>query len=966
MLTKKSAGMKKLSILLVLAMVMTVLLPVIPANAATKASLDDVSVEYDTQANVFIAIPEWKSNEGDSISYKWYVRDEDGKYVIKDKKYYTDKEELSVEDEGLETGTYTVKVYAKSKNTKYSSWEEFDVNGEGGGEEPGDVTVTANDVTVEVGATVNADVTATPADAALSYAVADETIATVDAEGIITGVAEGETDVTVTATKGEESVTDTFKVTVSGIVQPLQIASDATTTTVGGTVQFTAKQGDTVVDGVEWSINDETKGVINSAGKFVAAAAGTVVVTAQKGSETATFELVIVGAATNIKLSAEKTTVEANGESKLSVNGAVVDANGNTITNFSGAMTFNYINTTTNLPVTPVGSQMVDPVTGLTAVAAAAVTVPVTNGVATIEVKSTMVAGVTDNLKAISVTAQGQSTPVRVNGINISSNVQSISTVATSATGLKLIAPAAVSINQATAATVTAVAVDQAGQVMKAGTYPVTFTVSGPATVVGGTSATTFTDLFVGNGTIINTTAQVNITSLQGQAGTITVTAESAGLTPATVTIAATQAGSPTDLNLDVKKSTWVQGANTATTIASIDAQVVDASGTPVNLQRLGVVGNGNVNVNVTKAGRAATYLTVGTISTAGVLTAVGSPNASGDVTVPMDATGKVTLAIYDLSAVAVTNNHAGDYTVAVSVIPSTGNNYSIPAKTATVTQSAGALANIACAIPENALNVSTASTASDVVFQLIDAYGNAVKQSGVTVNLYPTDNGAANTGVATLNGQAGVTVGQPLQLLTDAQGQVKVTFAPQSYVGDDYVVNAAVPAQAGIAPIGAQASPIITVVGTLPASLKVEFKDALNNVVSMITSNAALTLNVTARDQYNNAVTTATDKVQITLPAGLSGGATAPAGTTMKSGTTWKQYGENIVEINLVAGVATVTVVPATAGAATTTVTDLTAAGVTGAASITVLTGAVAGVHPFYNGAPISTTNKLAVSANV
>ena len=102
-------------------------------------------------------------------------------------------------------------------------WESSQFTPEGGVE----TTLTANDVTVQVGKTVNADVT-TNSPGALSYSSSNEQIATVDAQGVITGVAEGEANITVTvAASGDyEAKSTTFIVTVTPAptVEPSTIA----------------------------------------------------------------------------------------------------------------------------------------------------------------------------------------------------------------------------------------------------------------------------------------------------------------------------------------------------------------------------------------------------------------------------------------------------------------------------------------------------------------------------------------------------------------------------------------------------------------------------------------------------------------------------------------------------------------------------------------------------------------------
>ena len=96
---------------------------------------------------------------------------------------------------------------------QFGIWESSHFTAAGG--QTPETTLTAKDVTVEVGKTVNADVT-TNSPGALSYSSDNTQIATVDAQGVITGVAAGEANITVTvAASGDYAAKSaTFKVTV--------------------------------------------------------------------------------------------------------------------------------------------------------------------------------------------------------------------------------------------------------------------------------------------------------------------------------------------------------------------------------------------------------------------------------------------------------------------------------------------------------------------------------------------------------------------------------------------------------------------------------------------------------------------------------------------------------------------------------------------------------------------------------
>lgn len=78
------------------------------------------------------------------------------------------------------------------------------------------VTISPNADSVIVGGTVQLSSTVAPVDAdiqSVTYSSSDELIATVDANGLVTGVAEGVANITVTTTDG--SFTDVAVITVT-------------------------------------------------------------------------------------------------------------------------------------------------------------------------------------------------------------------------------------------------------------------------------------------------------------------------------------------------------------------------------------------------------------------------------------------------------------------------------------------------------------------------------------------------------------------------------------------------------------------------------------------------------------------------------------------------------------------------------------------------------------------------------
>jgi uncharacterized protein YjdB len=80
------------------------------------------------------------------------------------------------------------------------------------------VTLTPATANVEVGKTTTLTATVAPADAtnkAVTYASSDDAIATVDSNGVVTGVAAGTADITVTTADGAKAAKSTVTVTAA-------------------------------------------------------------------------------------------------------------------------------------------------------------------------------------------------------------------------------------------------------------------------------------------------------------------------------------------------------------------------------------------------------------------------------------------------------------------------------------------------------------------------------------------------------------------------------------------------------------------------------------------------------------------------------------------------------------------------------------------------------------------------------
>lgn len=110
--------------------------------------------------------------------------------------------------------------------------------------------------TVELGASTNSPAT-------LSYVSADESIATVSAEGVVSGVKEGTTTITVSVPAeglySAASAEVTITVNASGTAEPRVLYTLDTTGSLQGSNNSYAKNCDIEVDGITWNVTGNTQ-----------------------------------------------------------------------------------------------------------------------------------------------------------------------------------------------------------------------------------------------------------------------------------------------------------------------------------------------------------------------------------------------------------------------------------------------------------------------------------------------------------------------------------------------------------------------------------------------------------------------------------------------------------------------------------------------------------------------------------
>jgi hypothetical protein len=707
---------------------------------------------------------------------------------------------------------------------------------------------------------------------------------------------------------------------------------------------------------VAWSItsSNASTGLVSgtsTGATFVGTAPGTYTIQASVNGVMATATVTVYGEAAGVTLTPASSSFVADGIATDAVTLNVVDSAGNTVSDFNG--TVEVSTTASGVSFIQNGSYL----------GTNGVSVAVTNGTGTIDVGQLDVPGVSIPLSTTDLaTTNGQSI---VSGPSY--GTATITSAPQVATSLKILgAPQYLDSNSVTSTSspLTVVVEDQAGNPMVTGTVPITVSISGAGSLVGSSNGqlplsydgyTTTISPSAGIDSASNDSAPFNVDSIQGQTGPISITASASGLTSANATIQAVIAGVPSQLSASFQNGTnsFAEGPNNS---INLDLTAQDAQGAPVSLVSTETE---PVSITVTKDGSDASNINVDGVS------------AGSAVTENLNSNGTLSIPITDLN----TGADAGTYTVTIA--PGSGAGFSFPTQTLTFTETAAALSKVGFT-PSGPIEVSLASPQEKYTLQLEDTYGNPVAQSGVTATVYASGTSTANSvyGTATVNGTTSPT---PVTVTTNAQGQATVTLAAEAFPNAVWTLYASVAAdQSAKVPSMTATSAGMTVSDQVPTSLSVSLQDQTDNSTGYAATGNTVVATLTLDDQYGAAIVNDAVPMQVTIPAGLSGGSSAPTGTTMASGSgNWKQGQANTVDINSgVPGAPTVTTNSAgqitldltawTAGSATVSaaVQQITTS-VTGSGTIYVTPGTPTKVGLFYNGSPVGSSNELAVTAN-
>jgi uncharacterized protein YjdB len=146
------------------------------------------------------------------------------------------------------------------------------------------IELSALTTAIEINETTQVSETITPwnaNDKTVSWSTSDENIATVDATGLVTGVAAGTATITATANDGS-GVKGTIDITVRTLVTGIQLDALVTSIDVNATTQVseTVTPWEATDKTVTWSTSDANIATVNTSGLVTGVAAGTATITA--------------------------------------------------------------------------------------------------------------------------------------------------------------------------------------------------------------------------------------------------------------------------------------------------------------------------------------------------------------------------------------------------------------------------------------------------------------------------------------------------------------------------------------------------------------------------------------------------------------------------------------------------------------------------------------------------------------
>ena len=238
---------------------------------------------------------------GETVQLSATVQDRNGQTIVEANVAWrsSDTAVASVSATGLVTAVNngTARITARSGSTEQSVTVKVIQTPTGIAIEPTETTLTAFGETVQLAARVVDPNNRTIEGAAVTWQSSDASVATVNDDGLVTAVNNG--DATIKATLGD--LTASSDVTVMQSPDSIVIDPDRTTLTeIGMTVQLTAEvldpNGHKIEDAeISWSSGDEAIATVDGQGLVTGVAGGTVEITARSGEFSSTSLVLVKG-----------------------------------------------------------------------------------------------------------------------------------------------------------------------------------------------------------------------------------------------------------------------------------------------------------------------------------------------------------------------------------------------------------------------------------------------------------------------------------------------------------------------------------------------------------------------------------------------------------------------------------------------------------------------------------------------
>ena len=460
-------------------------------------------------------------------------------------------------------------------------------------------------------------------------------------------------------------------------------------------------------------------------------------------TKTVSFTLDVWGTAAGVKIEGPASVV-ANGASKYQYTVKVVDKDGNLVKDYDGYVTVDKVQDEGAVTLLDANGDPAD-----------SIDLTVTDGTATFTVQSTPNADAIDTLKASLTDSKGGK------DLNLDAGTLDVTSTAQTATSIKVTSDRdQLSADGNSYAKVTATVLDQAGKPIVGGSYELTFKVSGPGAWDTNGSDDPLT-------VYATPKAVVSVYTVLEEEGTITVSVSGEGLTGASTTISAYDTLTPAKIVVEADPTTIPADGSLNDGSITFSAKLLDRNGHLVTSDSSTQVTLTVDNKHRATLGFAATidpnstYKDEETVDRGiATFTAYAKGNQLGTATLTATTTITTSAGDKDISGSTTVQLVAGDpVAVTFGDLDSTAFN-------------------------GDPVFVSITNPKANITAQLVDAAGNAVSQSGVTVYFaaVPPANYTAKVLSAT-------------KAVTDGSGKATVTATLPGYVMDTtaagYIVKA-------------------------------------------------------------------------------------------------------------------------------------------------------------------------------